>query len=127
MAFPSAATILTKLETNDAGFISELTVIIKAIGRKWHWSGHDEIDDVAQECYLKLLQNLRSGKFRGDSSFKTYLYAIIRNTCIDYYKRSKIVETIDIEKVALTDHSPSAEENMISRDKRKTACRQEDL
>ncbi|MFH2057183.1 MAG: sigma factor, partial [bacterium] len=84
MAFPSAAAILTKLENNDAGFISELTSIIMAIGRKWNWSDCDDINDIAQECYLKLLQNLRSGKFRGDSVFKTYLYAIIRNTCLDH-------------------------------------------
>lgn len=45
-----------------------------------------ERSDVVQEVHLRILTNLRRGSFRGDSSFKTYVWAITRYTSLAFVK-----------------------------------------
>lgn len=47
----------------------------------------EEWDDLKQEIRLRLLQNLRSHRFKGRSSLRTYVHRISRNTCIDTTRR----------------------------------------
>jgi RNA polymerase sigma-70 factor, ECF subfamily len=44
-----------------------------------------EAEDVAQEAYLRVHRSLR--KFRGDSSFRTWLYRIVANTAMTYLRK----------------------------------------
>jgi len=39
-------------------------------------------DDVFQEGLTRVVMNIRNGKFRGDSSFYTYLNSTCRNVCL---------------------------------------------
>ena len=39
------------------------------------------MDDVLQDAYIKAFQGVR--RFRGDSSFGTWLYRIVYNVCVD--------------------------------------------
>lgn len=43
--------------------------------------------DVAQEIFISVFKNLE--KFRGDSSYKTWIYRITVNTCLQYVKKEK--------------------------------------
>lgn len=45
----------------------------------------DDADDLTQEVYLRALPALR--RFRGDSSVRTWLLRIARNTCADHVRR----------------------------------------
>lgn len=42
-----------------------------------HW------DDVRQDILLEITRLLMQGKFRGESSFKTYLWRLVSHTCLD--------------------------------------------
>lgn len=42
-------------------------------------------EDISQQCWLKIIDNSRC--FRGDSSFKTWLFAIGRHSLIDELRR----------------------------------------
>ena len=117
-AFDSLSAIIQ----NDRHFVAELQAVVGAIVRKWNWGGSDNVGDIVQDCLLRLLQNIRSGKFRGESSLKTYIYAIARNTCIDYYKERKAFEAVDVDSVELVDETESAEDLLIYRDRRRIAC-----
>ncbi|HEX2024810.1 MAG TPA: sigma-70 family RNA polymerase sigma factor [Actinomycetota bacterium] len=44
-----------------------------------------EAEDVAQEAYLRVHRSLRS--FRGESSFRTWLYRIVANTAMSHLRR----------------------------------------
>lgn len=44
-------------------------------------------EDIAQECFAKVY--LRLAGFDPRHSFKSWLFAIIRNQCIDYLRKSK--------------------------------------
>lgn len=61
-----------------------------SITRKW-----DVADDITQEVFIKVYKNLHV--FRKDSSVKTWLLTITRNTAIDYKR------TAFIRKVTLVD------------------------
>jgi RNA polymerase sigma-70 factor (ECF subfamily) len=123
MIEPAVHEILQALEIDSPGAAKEIKAIIDAIVRKWNWRNCENLDDMAQECMLRLLQNIRNGKFRGESSLKTFIYAIARNICIDYYKERKAFEAVDADTVELVDESLSAEDVLIHRDQRRVACR----
>jgi RNA polymerase sigma-70 factor, ECF subfamily len=44
-----------------------------------------EAEDVAQDAYLRVHRSLRS--FRGDSSFRTWLYRIVSNSAMNHLRR----------------------------------------
>lgn len=43
--------------------------------------------DLAQEAFLKAFRAL--GHFKGESSFSTWLYRVVSNTCLDQFRRQK--------------------------------------
>lgn len=48
---------------------------------------YDEAQDLSQEIFIKIFNNL--SKFRFESSHKTWIYKIATNMCIDYKKKQK--------------------------------------
>ena len=73
-------------------------------------------EDIVQEVFIKAYQK-REG-FRGDASYKTYLYRITINTCHDYfrswsYKNTRVSSFI---QQAFKNNDQSAEEIVQNRD-----------
>ncbi|MCS4535479.1 RNA polymerase sigma factor [Corynebacterium sp. HS2168-gen11] len=56
---------------------------------------HFDIDDILQDSMLKVMRNLH--KYRGDSSFRTWLYRLVNNTGYDYQCRRIRHETADLD------------------------------
>ena len=54
-------------------------------------------DDLAQDTFVKVYLNI--GKFRGESSFSTWLYRIAYNVLYDYLKAHKLTESLDTPAV----------------------------
>ncbi|MFE7060937.1 sigma-70 family RNA polymerase sigma factor [Sutcliffiella sp. NPDC057660] len=55
-------------------------------------------EDIVQDVFMKIYMN--KDKFRGQSSYKTYLFRITINCCYDYlrsaaYKKSKLLSTLN--------------------------------
>ena len=50
----------------------------------------DDAEDVVQNVFIKLSENLHS--FKGESDIKTYLYRMTINKCIDLIRSNKIRE-----------------------------------
>lgn len=50
-------------------------------------NNHEDASDVAQEAFIKIYQKLQS--FKGESTFSTWLYRIVTNTCLDELRRRK--------------------------------------
>jgi RNA polymerase sigma-70 factor (ECF subfamily) len=62
-------------------------------------NNHEDANDVAQEVFLKAYRAIR--RFRGDSSFSTWLYRIAVNTCLNF-RSSRKPETEELPE-ALAD------------------------
>jgi RNA polymerase sigma-70 factor (ECF subfamily) len=62
---------------------------------------HSQAEDAAQEVFLKLYQKLES--FRGDCKFSTWLYRIAINTSIDFRRRQRKHDAVDIESTTVPD------------------------
>ncbi len=54
-----------------------------------------EPEDVFQEGLTRAIINIRNRRFKGESSFSTYLYGICRNLCLKDYNRQKPVVKLD--------------------------------
>ena len=53
-----------------------------------HYSGNEvAAHDIAQDVFVKLFKAMR--RFRGDSSFDTWLYRMVVNACTDAYRRTR--------------------------------------
>ena len=47
----------------------------------------EDASDVTQEALIKIYKSL--DKYQGKSSFSTWVYSIVNNTCIDYIRKNK--------------------------------------
>lgn len=56
----------------------------------------DIASDMVQDILLKVFTQLP--KFKGNSRFSTWLYAITYNYCVEYYRRSSRFTTVDIDE-----------------------------
>jgi RNA polymerase sigma-70 factor (ECF subfamily) len=57
-----------------------------------HW------DDVLQDIRLEVTRLLQQGKFRGESSFKTYLWRVVSHTCLDQIRADSRVQWAELER-----------------------------
>jgi RNA polymerase sigma factor (sigma-70 family) len=51
------------------------------------------------------------------------VYAIVRNTCIDYYRLDAAMESVDAAAVELADPGPAPDAELLVRQERRLACR----
>jgi RNA polymerase sigma-70 factor (ECF subfamily) len=58
----------------------------------------DDALEIAQEAFIKAYQSL--DKFKGESSFYTWLYRIVVNRAIDFRRRERRAPTVPLERPA---------------------------
>lgn len=73
----------------------------KVYGIVFHMmKNQNEVEDLAQEVFLKVYKNL--DRFKGDSSLYTWIYKITVNLCLDELKKRKNIIYLD-EKINVED------------------------
>lgn len=70
-------------------------------------NNREQSNDIAQEVFLKV--HLKLSTFRGQSSFKTWLFAITRHVAINEMRSSYVRRILLLEKVKRTETAQSAE------------------
>ncbi len=50
---------------------------------------HEDAEDALQEAFIKAFRSIVDNRFEERSKFSTYLYRIVYNTALDYYKKHK--------------------------------------
>ncbi|MBE7439014.1 MAG: RNA polymerase sigma factor [Spirochaetales bacterium] len=72
----------------------------------------DDAEDILQEALLTAYRAIH--KFRGDSSFYTWIYRIVVNKCRDHYRsqNTRKVDTVDPSVAIITDDRISQEKNL---------------
>ena len=66
---------------------------------------HQDALDVAQEVFIKVYSKL--GRFRGKSTFYTWLYRITVNLAIDYHRKKTKAVMVDFDEKILDDEKRS--------------------
>ncbi len=68
----------------------------------------DELDDICQEAFIKVYQNLK--KFRGDAPFEHWMTKIAVNVCYDMLRRrSRRPDNVSLDSVAFALGDPPSE------------------
>jgi len=60
-------------------------------------------DDVLQDVRLEVTRLLGQGKFRGESSLRTYLWRVVSHTCLDQIRALSKWQWTDLEVLEQTD------------------------
>ncbi len=74
----------TKSERSATAFVRMYQQFVFATALRFI-QNYDDADDIAQEVFIKALNNISS--FKGESSVKTWLYRITTNTCINFKRK----------------------------------------
>jgi RNA polymerase sigma-70 factor (ECF subfamily) len=70
----------------------------------YHYFGnHGDAADVGQEAMLRIFNKIN--EFNGKSSFKTWLYRVVTNVCLDELRRRKI-KSISLEDIKAQGYEP---------------------
>lgn len=64
----------------------------------WHCTAPEKAEDLTQETFLRLFQNLP--RYRGRNKFKAYLYTIANRLCIDESRKRPFYSLEDAEEIA---------------------------
>lgn len=54
-------------------------------------------EDIVQECFVKIYIN--KSKYKPTFKFKTYLFTVIKNKCIDHIRKNNTRQTVNIDDV----------------------------
>lgn len=66
-------------------------------------ANREDASDLAQDAFIKAFQSL--GRFKGKSSFFTWLYRIALNTTLTHLRKNKLRRFFSFEKMSEEDHS----------------------
>ena len=71
----------------------------------------DTAHDLSQEVFISVLNNLN--QFKGASSYKTWIYRITVNTCLQYIKKEKAIPVLCEDSVPnMAEHDDSTNDNI---------------
>lgn len=88
------------LKGNQRAFF-QITSWITPIVKSDYWGLREHWDDIIQDVRIKIYLNLKQKKFRYQSNLKTYVCRIAKNTCIDYLRKSYLLERTNIDSNSL--------------------------
>lgn len=75
----------------------------------WHCTVPEKAEDLTQETFLKLFQNLP--RYKGRNKFKAYLYTIANRLCIDESRKKPFYSLEDVEEIVSAQNEMAQAEN----------------
>ena len=68
----------------------------------------NRFEDVLQDVRLEVTRLLGEGKFRGESSLRTYLWRVVNHTCLDQLRSQSRWQWTDLEHLESAEGAPGA-------------------
>lgn len=90
--YPSDQDLLKKLKAGDE---SVLEIIVKKHQEKVYSTilflvkHRDLADDILQDTFIKVINNLRQGKYNEEGKLSQWMARVAYNMCIDHFRRVK--------------------------------------
>lgn len=103
---------------NEGAILKELTLLATRVAKRTQLPAFVEPCDVAQEVLIRLIESLRNGKFRGNSSLKTYAYRITANVCLEWNRELRKLESANVDPDATSSNRPNGEEFLLDKERR---------
>lgn len=77
-----------------------------------------EVESAYHQAVYGLVESLRDGSFRGESSLKTYLYRAFKNQCINFSKKPRQLEKgVSLEACeSMNCEQPTPDQHLIARE-----------
>jgi RNA polymerase sigma-70 factor, ECF subfamily len=101
--------LMASVATGDRGAFSVLLERYQGIiwRTAWRYTGNSEdARDICQMIFLKLYE--ARSRYKITAAFKTYIFRIANNVCIDHYRKKH--HTSEIDATELTDPAPLSDE-----------------
>lgn len=89
--------LAARFKGGDAGAFDELVLIFQRPVFNLAYrmlNNYEEANDAVQEIFVKVYRSI--GKFKGRSSFSTWLYAVAANICRNRLRRIKRISTFEV-------------------------------
>jgi len=97
--------IINKIKSGEINFFKELVLIYKDKSFSLIMKilkNRNESEDCLQEVFMKIFNSIMSGSFEEKSKFSSYVYSIVYNSAVDYYKKNK-KKTFNIVSIDVND------------------------
>ena len=73
-------------------------------------------EGVGQEIVMRLLTIVRSGRYERRSSFKTFVFAVAKYTCVDQFRRERMRVKVESHSAAAPESAADAERALEERE-----------
>src|SRR5262249_29979584 len=73
---------------------------VRAVVRSFQFPGPDAEQELVQDVMGRLVRNLSAGRFRGDSSLRTYAQQVAKYACLGHIRRQRAEVRLDFETIA---------------------------
>jgi RNA polymerase sigma-70 factor, ECF subfamily len=97
---PEDKTLIGDFLRGDLGALKVIDGWIERAARPYARRLASQWEDVLQEIRLEVTQLLRQGAYRGESSFKTYLWRIVNHTCVDRIRTQDRWHWVELDELA---------------------------
>jgi RNA polymerase sigma-70 factor (ECF subfamily) len=95
--------VVTKFLRGEADAVGTVNGWISRAAWPYQRRLADSWDDVLQDVRLEVTRLLGQGKFRGESSLRTYLWRVVSHTCLDQLRARGKRQWTDLEEVDKAD------------------------
>ena len=108
---------MEKVKDGDKSAYEELVIKHRAAAVSFAYSYISDLyeaEDIVQECFVKIYINRT--EYKPSSTFKTYLFTVIRNRCIDYLrqnKKSRLTNLDDVAEISNISNTDTPENSLI--------------
>ena len=97
----------------DPNLVQEVHSAIDFVVRAFHFTEPDLHKDLVQEALCGLYASLRDGRYRGESSIKTYAQNVARYTCLGYLRSRRQDREIDFETIPCAQRWSGPEDQLL--------------
>jgi len=97
----------------DPDTVAGVRAAIRAVVRSFQFRGRDAERDLVQESVSRVLENAGAGRFRGESSLRTYAQQVAKFVCLEHIRRRRAEVRLDFETLPSEARWSGPEESLL--------------
>jgi len=110
---PEHAAAIAALLRGDPETIAEVRAAIRVVVRAFQFRGRDVERDLAQEALSRVVENVTTGRFRGEAALRTYAQQVTKFVCLEHIRRRRTEVRVDFESLPSPERWSGPEESLL--------------